>query len=263
MGTNVTIASFNTENLFTRYNFRGKNTGKKDDEGKVIYRPFTAKELEKAVKDGFIIAPNLFKTTLKPIRTLTAKAIKAVKADIIGIQEVESLDTLKRFNSRYMKTKKFKYQVLVDGNDRRFIDGGLLSNIQIDFIRTHQFRRKGRSKIFSHDCLEVNFKIDGKPLIVFVNHFTSMMRGRSKTKHRREMQSEEMIKILKERFGTNYGDSDFIILGDLNDYMEIGKESESGIRKLLQSDQMENVVERLDPDEQWTHYYKGNKSYHQ
>ena len=62
MGTNVTVTTFNTENLFTRYNFRGKNTGKKDAGGKVIYRPFKAKELEKAVKDGFIIDPDLFKT---------------------------------------------------------------------------------------------------------------------------------------------------------------------------------------------------------
>lgn len=263
MATKVTIATFNTENLFTRYNFRGKKTGRKDAHGRAIYRPYTAKELERAVQGGFIIDKNVFKATLKPIRALTAKALKAVEADVVGVQEVESLDTLKRFKSGYLKSKKFRYPLVVDGNDPRFIDVGLLSKLEIDFVRTHQFRRTGRSNVFSRDCLEVHVKVGRKTLPVFVNHFKSMMGGRRETRRRRQTQSKELIKILRERFGKNFGDHDFIVLGDLNDYMEPGKESESGIRALLQSDKMENVVDRLDPDDRWTHYYKGDKTYHQ
>ncbi len=263
MATTVTIATFNVENLFTRYNFRGKSTGKRNEKGNLVYRPYTSDELAQAVRDGFIIDRKVFKTTLKPVRALTAKALKAVKADIVALQEIESLDTLKRFNTRYLKSKKFDYPVVIDGNDPRFIDVALMSNLPIDFVRTHQFRRSGRSKIFPRDCLEVHVKVGRKTLTVFVNHFTSMMRGRARSRRRREKQSEEMIKILKERFGTNFGEHDFIVLGDLNDYMDIGDERSSGLRKLLQSDQMENAVNRLPPDERWTHYYKGDKSYNQ
>ena len=86
MATSITVATFNTENLFTRYNFRGKKTGRKDARGRLIYRPYTAKELERAVKNGFIIDPNVFLTALKPVRSLTAQALRAVKANIVGLQ---------------------------------------------------------------------------------------------------------------------------------------------------------------------------------
>lgn len=110
MATKVTTATFNCENLFTRYNFRGKKTGRKDSKGKAIYREFTPAELDKAVKDGFIVDKEVFKRSLEPFRKLTAAAIKGVKADIVGLQEIENLDTLKNFNSNYLKTKRFKYQ---------------------------------------------------------------------------------------------------------------------------------------------------------
>lgn len=263
MAAQVTIATFNAENLFTRYNFKGEKTNQKDAKGKWIYRPYTPVELAKAVRDGFIHDTNLFKKSMKPIRGLTAKTIRAVKADIVGLQEVENLDTLKKFNRDHLKSGKFKYQMVIDGNDNRYIDVGLLSNIPIDAIRTHQFVRTGRSKTFARDCLEAHFNINGKPLAVFVNHFTSMMRGRSKSKYRRVGQSEAVLQILKDRFGSNFGKENFVILGDLNDYMVAGKENESGIQALLESNQMVNVVDRLAADDRWTHYYKGDKSYHQ
>lgn len=261
MPTSLTIATFNVENLFIRYNFKGKKY--KDTQGKTKYKPYTAKQLTNAVKDGFIIDKDIFKRTLKPVRKLTAKALKGVKADIVGLQEVESMDTLKKFNTDFMGTKKFKYKMVIDGNDNRFIDVALLSKYPVDFVRTHQFTRKGNSNVFPRDCLEAHININGKNLPVFVNHFTSMMRGRAESRYRRELQSKEMVSILKRRFGENYGDHDFVVLGDLNDYMVAGDETASGIRTLLLSDQMVNVVDRLPATDRWTHYYKGDKSYHQ
>ena len=263
MPATMTVATFNAENLFARYRFKGKRTNQKDARGRYIYREYTPDELAKAVKDGFIRDPKLFKTSMKPIRKLTAQAIRAVKADIVGLQEIESLDTLKKFNREYLKSKRFKYPMVIDGNDMRFIDVGLLSNIPIESMRTHQFVKKGRSKSFARDCLEVHFQISGKPLAVFVNHFTSMMRGRAQSKRRRVGQSEAVLKILTDRYGSNFGKENFVVMGDLNDYMEPGKENQSGIRALLQSEHLVNVVDRLPAAERWTHYYKGNKSYHQ
>ncbi len=261
MPTSVTIATFNVENLFVRYSFKGKKI--KDPRGKTKYQPYTDKQLADAVKDGFIVDKKMFNRTLGPVRKLTARALKGVKADIVGLQEVESQDTLKKFNSNFMGSKKFKYQLVVDGNDNRFIDVALLSNYPIDFVRTHQFTKKGRSKVFPRDCLEVHINIKGKRLPIFINHFTSMMRGRATSRPRRELQSHEVIAILKDRFGHHYGDHDFVVLGDLNDYMVEGDEAASGIRALLQSDQMVNVVDRLPSADRWTHFYNGDKSYHQ
>ena len=265
MANTLTIATFNVENLFTRFKFRGRRV--KNPPGskkKTRFVPYTPKQLAKAVEDGFIIDRNVFKRYLKPSRTLTAKALKGVNADVVGLQEVENLDILKLFNTRYLKgASKFKYQYLIDGNDNRFIDVALLSKLEVDFLRTHQFRKKGKSKVFSRDCLEAHVKVGGKTVPFFVNHFTSMMRGRPESRQRRRDQSNELLKILRERFGNNFGDHDFVVLGDLNDYMEPGAHAASGIKPLLESGQMENVVDRLPAGERWTHYYSGDKSYHQ
>ncbi len=264
MPDTFTVATFNVENLFTRYRFRGKKITQTIGGKKVVtFRPFTPEELAKVVERGFIIDRNLFEQILEPERILTAKALTAVRADIAGLQEVEKLDTLKLFNTQHLKAKKYAFPLLIDGNDPRFIDVGLASNLPVDFLRTHQFLQSGNSRVFSRDCLEAHVNVGAKIIPIFVNHLKSMMEGRAKTKKRREDQSDAVLTILKNRFGANFGDSDFVLLGDLNDYMEPGKENESGIRALLQSPQMENVVLRLKPEEQWTHFFNGDKSYHQ
>ena len=145
MANTLTIATFNVENLFTRFKFKGRRV--KNPPGskkKTRFVRYTPKQLAKAVEDGFIIDRNVFKRYLRPSRTLTAKALKGVNADVVGLQEVENLDILKLFNTRYLKgASKFKYQYLIDGNDNRFIDVALLSKLEVDFLRTHQFRKKG------------------------------------------------------------------------------------------------------------------------
>lgn len=262
----LTVATFNLENLFTRWKFRGRRlTYYKSGKKKYRWVPFTPKQAQAATELGFVLDKNKFERVKEPIRKITAKVIKAVKADVMGVQEVENLDTLRTFNTRHLRgKKKFRYPILIDsGNDPRRIDVGAFCNKEIDFIRTHQYLRSGRAATFSRDCLEIHVKIGTISVPVFVNHFKSMLGGRAATKKRRETQSEAVVKILTDRFGTNFGKEYFVIVGDLNDYMEPGKEKESGLRALLESDQMENVVDRLPKDQRWTHFYKGDKSYHQ
>ncbi len=267
MANSFTVATFNVENLFVRYSFRGKRV-KYTEYGKTKYkyREYTDKELREVVKGGFIIDRRVFRSTFDEHRTITAKAAKALKADVLGLQEVENLDTLKTFNSDYLKgTAKFKYPLLIDGNDPRLIDVAVLSDLPIDFVRTHQYLRKANAYLFSRDCLEVHVCVGKKIIPIFVNHLKSMVGGREETKGRRITQCDGILEILKSRFGTDFGKTDFIVLGDFNDYMEPGKENESGIRALLESSQMENVINRLPQDERWTHYYKKekDKGYHQ
>lgn len=260
--TKITIATFNVENLFTRYDFRGK---KQLVDGQLVRKPLTKTELAKASKNGLILNPKIMKTQLRVNRKLTADAIKALKADIVGLQEVESQNTLKIFNSRYLKRKKFAYPLVIDGNDRRYIDVGVLSHYPIDFVRTHQYTKSpsGRSLLFSRDCLEAHINIGDTSLPIFVNHFTSMMRGRQASRKRRTDQANGVIDILIERFGQDYQNADFVILGDFNDFLEAGKGNESGMTPLLDNDKLVNVVNRLPVGERWTHYYEGDHSYRQ
>ncbi len=259
----ITVATFNVENLFSRFKFRGKRYKRKvGGKTKYYYKSYTPAQLQAAVADGFIIDNKKFKRYLPVSRKLTAQAIRATRADFVALQEIENLDTLKYFNSNNLKGKKrYNYPFVIDGNDPRFIDVGFLSRLEFDFIRTHQYdkRKKSSVKIFSRDCLEVHLKIGQTTLPIFVNHLKSMMGGRAKTKRRRLEQCERIIDILKARFGSNYKSEYFIIMGDLNDYIESGKEKESGLRPLLTNNAIVNVVNRLSAGEQWTHYYKRAK----
>jgi len=267
--TKIRIGTFNTYNLFTRYKFKGKKKRFPAPPGsnkKYTYKwvPYSMEELFEAVENGFSFHKDAFGKLSQNDRELTAKVIESLNAEILAVQEVESLDTLKFFNSRHLSSNhKYKYNYLIAGNDIRGIDIGLLSKFEADFVRTHQFdrNRKNDAQLFSRDCLEVHYLIDGRPLVILVNHLKSMFGGRSETRDRRYEQSEAVIDILKDLFGSNYGNADFVVLGDMNDYVD--EEELSGITPLTTSNQMEDVVSRLPRRERWTYYYHKERAYNQ
>lgn len=242
----VTIATFNCENLFRRYRFQ-KN--------------LTKEQVAKKIEDGFIIDKTVLSTVNQTERKLTADAIKATKADIVCLQEVENMDTLKNFLSEYMSSSGYKYRMLIDANDPRLIDVAIISKIPISYVKTHQYMRSGSSAVFSRDCLEAEFMVGGKTLTLFVNHFKSMYdasnltpaQKRAKTSARRELQVKAVLDIIKQKYKNNPERDSWIILGDLNDYPD----DKSSLKQLLESKWMENIVQTRisDPSEQWTHYW--------
>jgi predicted extracellular nuclease len=120
-----------------------------------------------------------------------------------------------------------------------------------------------RSFIFSRDCLEVDVMFEEIVITLFVNHFKSMVGGRSRTRARRVTQARAVKQIVTDRFGPDPGRHPFIILGDLNDYMETDRYGQPGIEDIVNWGQVENVVERLPIEQRWTHYYKRQKAYRQ
>jgi endonuclease/exonuclease/phosphatase family metal-dependent hydrolase len=245
MSVNVRIATFNCENLFARYKFK-QNAN-----------------VSQLVQDGWKIDQTKFQPHDPVKRRITGRAIKGAKADIVALQEVEDLDVVKRFRSKYLGGfKAFPHVAIIDGNDPRLIDVGIISRYPIVHLRSYHHLKKSpqsRSYIFSRDCLEVDIDVDGNLITLFINHLKSMMGGRSKTKERRQLQSKTVKQIVIDRFGSQAGSAPFIILGDLNDYMGTG----SGITDIVNWNQVENVVKGLPADEQWTHYYNKKKEYRQ
>jgi endonuclease/exonuclease/phosphatase family metal-dependent hydrolase len=241
MPTKVTIATFNCENLFVRYNFNSNLSEEKK---------------QATISNGFIVDNKIVSKILPIEKELTAKAIKATKADIIALQEVENLDTLKSFQSQFLKSYPYKY--LIDGNDPRLIDVGVLSKMEALNLITHQYDKKGKQEIFSRDCLEVEYNIGGTVLTLFVNHFKSMLdrtdqaNGRKNTMPKRKIQSERIVQIIKDKFGNNPANENFIVLGDFNDYMP-----SAGLNPLLNQPWLENMGDRLPLEEQWTHFWDG------
>lgn len=106
--------------------------------------------------------------------------------------------------------------MLIDGNDRRGIDVGLMSNFPIGQIFSHIYDKSGRSKIFSRDCLEITVELpNGEDLTILCNHLKSKGYGtQAANDRRRKLQVEQIVKILKKY---KLSKQNVIIAGDLND----------------------------------------------
>jgi len=111
----------------------------------------------------------------------TAQVMKAVAADVLCLVEVEDRLTLDRFNKNLLKPLKVQYahNLLIDGNDDRGIDVGLLSKFEIRSVRSDiddTFTAANHQKfpIFSRDCAEYEVALPGgKTLWILCNHFKS------------------------------------------------------------------------------------------
>ena len=141
------LATFNCENLFARYKFR-KN-----------FDPYQS--------DGFTINDLAFDIFDEVEKQITAKAIREVNADVIALQEIESLPILDHFNSRYIAGLGYRHRILVDSHDPRSIDVAVLSRYNINSVRSHRHERNptNTGSLFSRDCLEVEIDISGKLLV--------------------------------------------------------------------------------------------------
>jgi endonuclease/exonuclease/phosphatase family metal-dependent hydrolase len=247
--TKLRVATFNVENLFARWKF-GENID-----------PVSANER------GWIVEEMAFEELGEDSKALTGKAIKELKADVIAVQEVEGVDTLKKFRTRFLDgLSAYPYVAGIDGNDLRLIDVAVLSKRPITRVRSHQHLRDTNDsgkELFSRDCLEVDIDVDGTTVTLFVNHLKSMIKSREETREKRERQAAGVKTIIEGRFGANPTSENFIVLGDLNDYLEPDDQGESGIKGLLEWDQVENVIARRAPENRWTHYWAGGNDYKQ
>jgi endonuclease/exonuclease/phosphatase family metal-dependent hydrolase len=240
----VRVATFNVENLFARFRFKSNI------------------DPDQAVRDGWNAEETAFDIASPDAKRITGAAIKATEADIIALQEVENLDTLKRFRSEYLGgSSAYRYALAIDGNDPRLIDVAVLSKHPLVHARSYAHLRRGNSALFSRDCLEVDVMVGKKRLTLFIQHYKSMMGGRAKTRDRRVVQVE--LDVIKERFGRSAGREPFVVLGDFNDYMQTDDEGEPAIGPIVEWSQVENVVKRLPKEEQWTHYYDDRNKYSQ
>ena len=133
-------------------------------------------------------------------------------------------------------------------------------------------------RVFKRDCLEIDVRIGGKPLTLFVSHFKSMgsprngLDGRASTMPVRIAEAKAVRRIIEDKFAHSGGPADkrWVICGDFNDYRErivIGgdflagytfdpvSEPVSSLDILLKDGFCENLVERRPVMDRWTLYH--------
>ena len=152
----------------------------------------------------------------------TARVIRDVNADVLGVVEADNRVVLKRFADaelRHDDTVTYPHVMLIDGNDDRGIDVAVLTKRgwKLETMRSHVDDTDDHGVIFSRDCPE--YEIDtpgGHRLVVLVNHLKSKGFGRQADNNaRRERQAQRIAGIYRELIadGTVY----VAVLGDLND----------------------------------------------
>lgn len=255
----IKIGTFNLNNLFGRWNFKASiNKIKKsgtysfDPKNKYWIRNFFGK----------LVEPKSEEETKR-----LAQRILESKVDILAIQEVEDRDTLRRFNKEYLHSR-YSHKVVIDGNDPRLMDIGILSQYPFGAITSWQeyvYPKKSKETIFSRDLLQVEVldKQTRKFLFTFfVTHLKSKfvsgkkLKGAKKQQQiikdnkRRLNQSKAVVEIVsKEMKHTDH----YIIVGDFNDIPDSKDLAPLvGERNKLK---LEDIVERLPEEERWTYIF--------
>lgn len=150
----------------------------------------------------------------------TGRVIEAVNPDILVCVEVENRPTLQRFNEQVLAAtlgEIFPYVMVIDGNDARGIDVGLLSRYPIVSIRSHVDDKFQGKRVFSRDCPEYVLLLpSGKNLVICPNHFKSKRGGdNNEAQARRLAQGKRATEI--GRLAEAQISPLVLLAGDLND----------------------------------------------
>jgi hypothetical protein len=172
------IASYNLENLFDMH--------------------FNGTEYREYIPNRANWTPS---TLHKKLRNLS-EVICEIDADIIGVQEIENRNALKLLQKslKYYGCP-YRYSAITQ-KSQTSVKVAILSRMEIKDSKSIFVKRGIR------DILEVKFEIDGNPLYIFVNHWSS----------KRSPDSKRMVSALalKREILTLPEGSEYIILGDFN-----------------------------------------------
>jgi len=184
-GAKLKIATYNVENLFDLH-----KSGYEYEE----YIPYTKSRWNKKT----------YKVKLQN----TAQVIKDIDADIIALEEVESLQALK--DLRYtLKREGLYYPYYKIANLKNTtVKVAVLS--KIPFIYTREIAVTASYKY--RNILEVKYKLNNEELYLLINHW--------KSKAGPESMRVVSAKVIKKRIQELGYDKNIIVLGDFNSHYE-------------------------------------------
>ncbi|MCE3014041.1 MAG: endonuclease/exonuclease/phosphatase family protein [Proteobacteria bacterium] len=127
-----------------------------------------------------------------------ARVIKSFDAsgkgpDIIFVQEVENKNVLSKLVSKGLSGMGYQHIALLEGDDKRGIDVGIISRFPIVNSQIHSLIING-NRIDTRGILEVELQVEDQKVVLFNNHWPSQG---NPTSHR--VASAEQLSKLAER----------------------------------------------------------------
>ena len=219
----IKVGTFNVNNLFSRFNFKaslGDATQTITETGETRFT-LNGDAVTLRTFDGKVVKE---KPAAK--RKQVADRIKAMDLDVLAVQEVEDIDTLKNFVTDDLGGL-YPYVTLIEGNDHRLIDVAVLSKLPFGAVTSWKHAvhpAKLDELVFSRDLLQLEIMDEAREKVLFtmfVNHLKSQLvlpdspPGEAEENvARRTRQAESIVKIVKQRVAAN---APYLICGDMND----------------------------------------------
>jgi endonuclease/exonuclease/phosphatase family metal-dependent hydrolase len=238
----VKVGTFNLNNLFSRFNFKGvaAPAGGQPDiaatvtvdvggPGAVPPPPGTV-EPDPGLREFRTYGGRLVEGKPEKDTKRIAERLLEMDLDVVALQEVEDLPTLHRFARDFLDAR-YPFRTLVEGRDPRLIDIAVISKLPLGGVTTWQFEPHASEPdgrpIFSRDCLEVEIVNESRSrrlLTLYVNHLKSKLvqggtpaereREAAKAADLRRRQAETVVSILERRQRPT---GRAIVLGNMND----------------------------------------------
>jgi endonuclease/exonuclease/phosphatase family metal-dependent hydrolase len=150
-----------------------------------------------------------------------AQSIRQLNADVLAVEEVESRDYLERFINVFLADMGYEHVVLMEGNDMRGIDVGVVSRIPVGEVRSNRHVRfpgkDGAPSRFQRDVLEVTLEPPAaQPFAVWVVHLKSNSGGREEAEPIRLPEAQHIRNMLDAELGED-PNARIIVTGDFND----------------------------------------------
>ena len=219
----IKVGTFNLNNLFSRFNFSGaidviEESG---SAGSITFR-YEFTDPDNVRVRTFL--GKLVKAKDPDDTEEIAERILQMDLDVLAVQEVENIGILKEFNKEQLG-RLYPHQVLIEGNDNRFIDVGLLSKLPLGAVASFQTaveKDPPHRRVFSRDLLSIEVLNESRSRKLFTLYNTHLKShfgdddpgGKAKNDARRRRQAEAISEIVAQRMRTN---SRYVITGDMND----------------------------------------------
>lgn len=252
----VSIMSYNVENLF--------DTIKDENRNDWEYLPRAQKNTKEQKEYCLRQAPNYQDDCLKRdwSEAVVAEKMKRIAdtvlqingqgPDILILVEVENIRVLKQLNDNYLQKAGYQTVSLIEGDDRRGIDIGILSRLPLAGTpQLHKINFSQKPKPNTRGIMDVPLRLpDGETLYVMGVHFPSQANPHE--------QRVDAVNSLNEILAAK-GNANVVVGGDFNITKEENDSSELFTKSLGNIWQVSHLVGCSTCE--GSHYYKGGWSF--
>lgn len=152
----------------------------------------------------------------------TARVIRDLDADILAVVEAEDRVALREFSEDLLPAvgaEPYPHIMLIDGNDRRGIDVGLLTKAGYDIglMRSHVHHGLPGTPTFGRDCPEFQVTTpEGEVIWILPGHFKSKGYGSPRENDAKRKREADAVAGFVSRL-LSEGVTNVVVVGDLND----------------------------------------------